>query len=106
MPLPDQSEILPIGKGRVLQTGVDIALLSIGTRLTACLEAAEKMAADGVNVTVADARFAKPLDGDLLAELATNHNYILVVEEGSPGGFAAMTYYLLIGIFGSRLSGP
>ena len=95
VPLPDQREALPIGKGRVLQTGVDIALLSIGTRLASCLEAAEKMAADGVNVTVADARFAKPLDGDLLAALATNHKYILIVEEGSPGGFAAhATSYL------------
>ncbi len=87
--LPDQGEILPIGKGRVVQTGDDIAILSIGTRIAACLEAAEKMAADGVNITVADARFAKPLDGDLLAALATSHTHILIVEEGSPGGFAA-----------------
>jgi 1-deoxy-D-xylulose-5-phosphate synthase len=87
--LPDQGEILPIGKGRVVQTGDDIAILSIGTRLAACLEAAEKMAADGFNITVADARFAKPLDGDLLAALATSHTHILIVEEGSPGGFAA-----------------
>ena len=87
--LPDKSEILPIGKGRVLKTGGDIALLSIGTRLTACLEATEKMAADGINVTLADARFAKPLDGDLLTALATGHKHILIVEEGSPGGFAA-----------------
>ena len=87
--LPDQGKILPIGKGRVVQTGDDIAILSIGTRLAACLEAAEKMAADGVNITVADARFAKPLDGDLLAALATSHKHILIVEEGSPGGFAA-----------------
>jgi len=87
--LPDQGEILPIGKGRVVQTGDYIAILSIGTRLAACLEAAEKMAADGVNITVADARFAKPLDGDLLAALATSHTHILIVEEGSPGGFAA-----------------
>ena len=87
--LPDQGEILPIGKGRVIQTGDEIAVLSIGTRLAACLEAAEKMAADGIHITVADARFAKPLDGDLLAGLATSHKHILIVEEGSPGGFAA-----------------
>lgn len=87
--LPDQGEILPIGKGRVIQTGDEIAVLSIGTRLAACLDAAEKMAADGINITVADARFAKPLDGDLLAELAASHKHILIVEEGSPGGFAA-----------------
>ena len=87
--LPDQGEILSIGKGRVLQTGDDIAILSIGTRLAACLEAAEKMAANGVDITVADARFAKPLDGDLLAALATSHKHVLIVEEGSPGGFAA-----------------
>jgi 1-deoxy-D-xylulose-5-phosphate synthase len=87
--LPDQGEILPIGKGRVVRTGDDIAVLSIGTRLAACLDAAEKMAADGVNTTVADARFAKPLDCDLLAALATSHKHFLIVEEGSPGGFAA-----------------
>ena len=87
--LPGQGEVLSIGKGRVVQTGDDIAILSIGTRLSACLEVAEKMAADGVNITVADARFAKPLDGDLLAALATSHKHILIVEEGSPGGFAA-----------------
>jgi 1-deoxy-D-xylulose-5-phosphate synthase len=87
--LPEQPEILPIGKGRVLRTGEDIALLSIGTRLGACLDAAEKLAADGVQITVADARFAKPLDTGLLAELAQNHKYLLIVEEGSPGGFAA-----------------
>ena len=87
--LPEQPEILPIGKGRVLRTGDDIALLSIGTRLAACLDAAEKLAADGVQITVADARFAKPLDARLLAELVQNHKYLLIVEEGSPGGFAA-----------------
>ncbi|MCH1426198.1 MAG: 1-deoxy-D-xylulose-5-phosphate synthase [Alphaproteobacteria bacterium] len=87
--LPEQPEILPIGKGRVLRTGEDIALLSIGTRLAACLDAAEKLAADGAQITVADARFAKPLDTGLLAELAQNHKYLLIVEEGSPGGFAA-----------------
>jgi 1-deoxy-D-xylulose-5-phosphate synthase len=89
IPLPDQGEILSIGKGRVVQTGDDVAILSIGTRLAACLEAAAEMASRGVNITVADARFAKPLDGDLLAALATSHKHILIVEEGSPGGFAA-----------------
>ena len=89
IPLPDQGEILSIGKGRVVQTGDDVAILSIGTRLAACLEAAAEMASKGVNITVADARFAKPLDGDLLAALATSHKHILIVEEGSPGGFAA-----------------
>ena len=87
--LPDQGEILPIAKGWVIQTGDEIAVVSIGTRLAACLDAAKKMAADGINITVADARFAKPLDGDLLAELAASHKHILIVEEGSPGGFAA-----------------
>ena len=89
VPLPEKHKILPIGKGRVVRTGDDIAVLSIGTRLAACLDAAEKMMADGVNITVADARFAKPLDGDLLATLATSHKHILIVEEGSPGGFSA-----------------
>jgi 1-deoxy-D-xylulose-5-phosphate synthase len=94
--LPDSTEILSIGKGRVVQSGDDIAILSIGTRLAACLEAAKKMAADGVNITVADARFAKPLDGDLLAALATSHKHILIVEEGSPGGFAAHAINYLV----------
>ena len=73
----------------MIQKGDEIAVLSIGTRLAACLDAAEKMAADGNKITVADARFAKPFDGDLLAELAASHRHILIVEEGSPGGFAA-----------------
>jgi 1-deoxy-D-xylulose-5-phosphate synthase len=80
----------------VLRTGENIALLSIGTRLAACLDAAEKLAADGVQITVADARFAKPLDTKLLAELAQNHKYLLIVEEGSPGGFAAHAINYLV----------
>jgi 1-deoxy-D-xylulose-5-phosphate synthase len=87
--LPDYGNILPIGRGRILQRGDNIALLSIGTRLAPCLEVAEKMAEVGVHITVADARFAKPLDGDLLAGLAKNHSHIVIVEEGSPGGFAS-----------------
>ena len=87
--LPDRGKILPIGKGRVVQTGDEIAVLSIGTRLAACHDAVEKMAAGGINITLADARFAKPLDGNLLAKLAASHKHILIVEEGSPGGFAS-----------------
>jgi len=89
MALPETAAILPVGKGRIVQTGDAIAVLSIGTRLAACLDAAEKIAAEGVHITVADARFAKPLDTDLLDNLASNHSHIVVVEEGSPGGFAS-----------------
>jgi 1-deoxy-D-xylulose-5-phosphate synthase len=87
--LPDRGEIVPIGKGRMIREGEDIAILSLGTRLADCLAAADAMAAQGVNVAVADARFAKPLDTDLLTHLATDYRQLVVVEENSPGGFSA-----------------
>lgn len=87
--LPERGEILEIGKGRVLKEGTTIALLSFGTRLGECLAAAETLSGLGFSTTVADARFAKPLDEDLLARLAKNHAVLLTVEEGAIGGFGS-----------------
>jgi 1-deoxy-D-xylulose-5-phosphate synthase len=89
VPLPKVGEPLPIGKGRILREGSSIALLSLGTRLTECLKAADKLAAYGLSATVADARFAKPLDTNLVRRLAQNHEVLLTVEEGAIGGFGA-----------------
>jgi len=87
--LPALGEPLAIGKGRVLREGSSIAILSLGTRLAECLKAADKFSAYGLSATVADARFAKPLDTDLVRQLAQNHEVLLTVEEGSVGGFGA-----------------
>jgi 1-deoxy-D-xylulose-5-phosphate synthase len=86
---PKAGTPLEVGKGRVVREGTTIALLSLGTRLTECLVAAERLSAYGLSVTVADARFAKPLDHDLIRRLAREHEVMITVEEGSVGGFAA-----------------
>jgi 1-deoxy-D-xylulose-5-phosphate synthase len=80
---------LEIGKGRVMREGTSIAILSLGTRLAECLVAAEKLSGYGLSATVADARFAKPLDQDLIRRLASEHEVLITIEEGSIGGFAA-----------------
>ena len=90
-----RSEILPIGKGRVLREGTKIALLAYGTRLQDCLEAAEELSSHGLSTTVADARFAKPLDEDLVRRLAAEHEVLVTVEEGSVGGFGAQVAHFL-----------
>ncbi len=87
--LPAKGEILPIGRGRVLREGAAVAILSLGTRLADALRAAEDLAARGLPATVADARFAKPLDTDLIEQLARHHEVLVIVEEGSVGGFAS-----------------
>jgi 1-deoxy-D-xylulose-5-phosphate synthase len=87
--LPKIGEPLPIGKGRILREGNSVALLNFGTRLAECLKAADRLAAYGVSTTVADARFAKPLDTALVRRLAQNHEVLFTVEEGSAGGFGA-----------------
>ncbi|MFG1289977.1 1-deoxy-D-xylulose-5-phosphate synthase [Xanthobacter versatilis] len=94
---PERGEVLPIGKGRIVHgTGEgDIALLSLGTRLAACLDAAERLEAAGFTVTVADARFAKPLDRDLVLKLAAGHGALVTVEEGSVGGFGSHVLQLV-----------
>ncbi|HEX9570185.1 MAG TPA: 1-deoxy-D-xylulose-5-phosphate synthase [Rhodospirillales bacterium] len=87
--LPARGQVLEIGKGRVVREGTTVAILSLGARLQECLKAAEMLAAMGLSATVADARFAKPLDHDLIRRLAREHEVLLTVEEGSIGGFAA-----------------
>ncbi|MEP9348014.1 1-deoxy-D-xylulose-5-phosphate synthase [Xanthobacter sp. KR7-225] len=94
---PEKGQVLPIGKGRLVRgTGAgDVALLSLGTRLAACLEAAERLEAQGLKVSVADARFAKPLDRDLILKLAAGHGALVTVEEGAVGGFGSHVLQLL-----------
>ena len=87
--LPERGEVLALGKGRTLREGTTVALLSLGTRLGDCLRAAEDLAVRGLSVSVADARFAKPLDEVLLFDLAANHEILITVEEGAIGGFGA-----------------
>ena len=87
--MPERGEILPIGKGRVISEGSKIALLSYGGRLQECRVAAEELSARGLSTTVADARFAKPLDEDLVRQLAANHEVLVTIEEGSVGGFGS-----------------
>ncbi len=89
MALPERGELLPIGKGRIIREGSKVALLSLGTRLGECLKAADALSARGLSTTVADARFAKPLDLDLLTRLAREHEVLVTVEEGSIGGFGS-----------------
>jgi 1-deoxy-D-xylulose-5-phosphate synthase len=87
--LPERGQILEIGKGRVIKQGSKVAILSFGTRLKDCLLAAEDLDAAGLSTTVADARFAKPLDHDLIRQLARHHEVLITIEEGAVGGFAA-----------------
>jgi 1-deoxy-D-xylulose-5-phosphate synthase len=87
--LPARGEALPIGKGRVLREGTTVALLSYGARLAECLKAADELGARGIAATVADARFAKPLDTALVERLAREHEVLITIEEGAIGGFAA-----------------
>jgi len=93
--LPAAGEILPIGKGRILREGTRVALFSLGTRLGECLKAADELGARGYSTTVADARFAKPLDEALLARLAREHEMLITVEEGAMGGFGAFVLHAL-----------
>jgi 1-deoxy-D-xylulose-5-phosphate synthase len=93
--MPERGEPLEIGKGRVLCEGSRIAILSLGTRLAEALVAAEDLAARGLSTTVADARFAKPIDRELVLRLAASHEVLLTVEEGAAGGFGAHVLGLL-----------
>jgi 1-deoxy-D-xylulose-5-phosphate synthase len=87
--MPERGEVLQIGKGRIVREGTKIALLSLGSRLADCLLAAEDLEDHGLSTSVADARFAKPLDTDLIERLAREHEVLITVEEGSRGGFGA-----------------
>jgi 1-deoxy-D-xylulose-5-phosphate synthase len=93
--LPARGTPLAIGRGRVLREGSAVALLSFGTRLGECLCAADELAARGLAATVADARFAKPLDADLVLRLAREHEVLVTVEEGAIGGFASQVMHCL-----------
>ena len=95
VPLPTEGKPLEIGKGRIVREGSKIALLSFGARLAECLKAADELATFGLSTTVADARFAKPLDVDLLLRLAREHEVLLTIEEGSIGGFAGFVMQAL-----------
>lgn len=93
--LPQRGQVLEIGKGRVIREGTKVALLSFGSRLRECLLAADELDAAGLSTTVADARFAKPLDEDLVMRLAREHEVLVLVEEGSVGGFGSHVLQLL-----------
>jgi 1-deoxy-D-xylulose-5-phosphate synthase len=103
--LPEEGVPLAIGKGRVLREGTRVALLSLGGRLGEAMRAADELAARGLSTTLADARFAKPLDRDLIRRLAAEHEVMITVEEGSAGGFAAhvMQYLAFEGLLDSGL---
>ena len=93
--IPENAEALEIGKGRVIQNGKKVAILSFGTRLSEVMIASEALAAQGITPTIADARFAKPLDRDLILQLAETHEALITVEEGAIGGFGSHVAQLL-----------
>ncbi len=93
--IPEDPQPLAIGKGRVLRQGSKVALLSLGTRLAETLAAADELTCYGLSATVADARFAKPLDEDLIRDLASSHEVLLTIEEGAAGGFSAHVLHFL-----------
>ncbi|HVY35136.1 MAG TPA: 1-deoxy-D-xylulose-5-phosphate synthase [Caulobacteraceae bacterium] len=93
--IPDPAEPLEIGKGRIVREGSAVAILSYGTRLGEALKAADRLAAHGFSATVADARFAKPLDLDLILRLAREHEALVIVEEGAIGGFGGFVLHAL-----------
>jgi len=93
--LPERGTPLPIGKGRIVREGTKVALLSLGGRLQEALKAAEDLAGRGLSTTVADARFAKPLDEELIRRLAQEHEVLVTIEEGAIGGFAAQVFHFL-----------
>ncbi|WP_417677854.1 1-deoxy-D-xylulose-5-phosphate synthase [Pseudodonghicola sp.] len=103
--LPERGEVLEIGKGRMIREGGRVAILSFGTHLAEVLKAAEALTARGISPTVADARFAKPLDRDLILRLAAEHEALITIEEGAVGGFGSHVAQLLAdaGVFDSGL---
>ena len=93
--LPERGSILEIGKGRIITEGSDVAILSFGAHLSEAEQAVRLLEQQGVSVTLADARFAKPLDTDLIRQLARNHEALITIEQGSVGGFGAMVLHHL-----------
>ena len=103
--MPERGTPLEIGKGRLIQNGARVAILSFGTRLAEVQKAAENLAARGITPTIADARFAKPLDRDLILDLASRHEALITIEEGAVGGFGSHVAQLLAeeGVFDTGL---
>ncbi|MCK8484540.1 1-deoxy-D-xylulose-5-phosphate synthase [Aliiroseovarius sp. S2029] len=103
--LPEQGEVLEIGKGRMIREGARVAILSFGTRLAEVEKAAEALTARGISPTIADARFAKPMDRDLIMKLAADHEALITIEEGAVGGFGSHVAQLLAdeGVFDTGL---
>ena len=103
--LPSIKEVLEIGKARIIKEGKKVALLNFGTRLEECKKASDKLSSNGLECTIIDARFAKPLDERLIMELATNHEVLITIEEGSIGGFGSHVMQLLSerGVFDTGL---
>ncbi|MDV3049979.1 MAG: 1-deoxy-D-xylulose-5-phosphate synthase, partial [Planktomarina sp.] len=93
--MPDHAEAIEIGKGRLIQKGKRVAILSFGTRLSEVCIASEALSAQGIKPTIADARFAKPLDHELILQLASNHEVLITIEEGAIGGFGSHVAQLL-----------
>ena len=93
--MPDHAEVIEIGKGRLIQRGKRVAILSFGTRLSEVCIASEALSAQGIKPTIADARFAKPLDHKLILQLASNHEVLITIEEGAIGGFGSHVAQLL-----------
>ena len=105
VPLPSIEEVLEIGKGRIIREGKKVALLNFGARLEECKKASEKLSIKGIECTIVDARFAKPLDEKLIMEVATNHEVLITIEEGSICGFGSHVMQLLSdrGVFDTGL---
>ena len=103
--LPDINETLEIGKGRIVRSGKHAAIISLGARLEECKKAAEVLSTKGIELTIVDARFAKPLDEKLIMEVATTHDAVVTIEEGSIGGFGSHVSQLLSdrGVFDNGL---
>jgi 1-deoxy-D-xylulose-5-phosphate synthase len=93
--LPSIKETLEIGKGRVIKEGKKVALINFGTRLEECKSASDKLLKKGIDCTIIDARFAKPLDEKLIMEAASSHEVLITIEEGSIGGFGSHVMQLL-----------
>ena len=103
--IPDRGEFIEVGKGRIIKEGNKIAILSYGSRLQEAVKASDELAAKGLSCTVADARFAKPLDNELVLRLASNHEVLISIEDGSIGGFSAQVseYLNKEGLIGNNL---
>jgi len=93
--LPERGQAMPLGKGRIVREGNNIAILSLGPRLADAMKAADELAARGLPATVVDARFAKPIDGALVEQLARHHEVLITIEEGSIGGFGSFVLHHL-----------